>query len=93
MWEPYVFIEVLRPGQRAPFGLYVTSGPTVFASYALSTEAEVTTYEPPNLRSLNVTHYIHQGELYFAGEVENLESTEAEAVQAFLTCTTPMATS
>jgi len=81
----YLWIEVLTPGQRAPFRIYVSAGPVAFASYGVSTEADPTIYDPLNLRSLNVTNRIHQGELRFTGEVENLEQADAEFVQAVVT--------
>jgi len=82
----YCYYGLLLPGQKSPFKLLMISGPVDYVTRRLSTQASVTTDVPPNLRSMNVTHYTDGlGWLHFAGQVQNLGSTSLQYEEAFLT--------
>lgn len=82
----YAYIDLLLPGQKSPFKTVFSSGPVEYASRSISSDAETSTDEPPNLRSINVTHYIGQwGWPHFAGQVQNDGGTESRSVQAIVT--------
>ena len=82
----YCYYGLLLPGQKSPFKLLMVSGPVDYVTRRLSTQASVTTDLPPNLRSMNVTHYTDGlGWLHFAGQVQNLGSTSVQYEEAFLT--------
>jgi hypothetical protein len=69
----YSTIDILLPGQKAPFRTSISSGPTDYATLTITTDARFTTDVPPNLRTISLnSHTDHLGWLHFAGQVQNL---------------------
>lgn len=66
-------IDILLPGQKAPFRTSLSTGPTDFVTRTITTDARFTTDVPPNLRTISLNHHTdHLGWLHFAGQVQNL---------------------
>jgi len=82
----YAYIDPLLPGQKSPFKALFFSGPMAYETRTISTAADISSSQPPNLRSTNVTHYVDTwGWLHFAGLVRNDGVADAKFVRAIVT--------
>lgn len=81
----YIMIDILVPGQKAPFDILLDDPPG-WVSYEFVVTWSVTSEWPPSLLIKNVTsHYDSWGDFHVLGEIENISGATVDFVKAVVT--------